>query len=1070
MNPSAPPRIDSSPLIIAKTHLPPRRDEWLRRPRLLDILHTAIDAQIFFITAPAGYGKTSLLIDFAHEADFPVAWYALDEFDNAPHTFLRYLIASVRVHIPEFGAAALTALERAGDSVESFQPVIALIANDLFRLPDHLVIVLDDYHEIQNQIIDQLVARLIRNAAENCHLYINSRTLLRVPEQTRLIARGQMSGISIHELKFTAPEIQALVQKNFDLTISDTRAHELANYTDGWISALLLMGHQTGWRALVESAIIAPDAAGPVYEYLAEQVLARQSEDVRHFLLGSSILDPLSPEMLDSLPGIGNAQKNLQALENQQLFLTRLGGQDLYTYHRLFRDFLRERLRRDQPDWHAQLALACAQLYARQGQWERVVEIYLSLGRTEDAARALESAEESLRSNSQVSTMTTWLDLMPSTAIQIHPHLLSLRAKSFFYRGDMEKALLHFDRAAEMLIQTNDRAAAVDKLFWEGDALRILGRYRECIELSEKIATLISELDHLELVRLRAANLHMRGISEYYLGELSVALADLAQARDLLIESGDLARLANVYHDLGITARANGRVLEALEYYSTALQCWERLQDQGAAALTLNSLGYLYCLQGEIRKAEMVLQDALKRAREAGALRAEAAVLGTLGDLHRDNADYPQALQYYGDGLRVAQQTHDANIVLYSKIATGDCYRLMRDFARAYEWIKSAAESLTPNASSADLGQLKFAQGLVATDQGRLDEAIQMLTDAASLFRQEGNRHLQAIAEFNLAHVLNLLGQTEQAIPRLIRTSELIDLLGYDHFLIVEGRRAEITLRLAATLDQVGTKFKRILDRVRLPQVHYLPPAAKSRTASVLQVFTLGQERFTLGGAEVNALRPQVREVFLFLLSHHPHGARREELWELCWQDLSAERADAVLRLTITRIRKALCAVTLSNGWYALTPENFWYDVYEFELGLAEASRASTARARVPRLQQALELYHGDYLARLDAQWVIIERERLRKAYLYAMLSLAQAHDEVGDFAFALRTFDKVCIEEPFLEAAWLGTMKTYLRMGNRAAALETYEQLKTILKKEMEIEPSPELQEFHRRIIDLRV
>ncbi|MBI3913021.1 MAG: tetratricopeptide repeat protein [Chloroflexi bacterium] len=1070
MNPSSAPRVDPSPLIIAKTHLPPRRDELLRRPRLLDTLHTALDAQIFFITAPAGYGKTSLLIDFAHEADFPVAWYALDEFDNAPHTFLRYLIAAVRVHIPEFGAAALAALERAGDAVESFQPVIALIANDLFRLPDHLAIVLDDYHAIHNPLIDQLVAQLIRNAAENCHLYIDSRTLLRIPDQALLIARGQMSGISIHELKFTAPEIQALVQQNFDLTISDARAQELAQYTDGWISALLLMGHQAGWRALVESAITAPAAAGLVYEYLAEQVLARQSEDLRHFLLGSSILDPLSPEMLDSLPRLSNARENLRVLENQQLFLTRLGGQDLYTYHPLFRDFLRERLRHDQPDWHVQLSLACARLYAQQSQWERVVEIYLSLGRTEDAARALESAEESLRSNSQVSTMTTWLDAIPPPVVQLRPQLLSLQAKSFFYRGDMDKALLYFDRAAEMFIQTNDHAAAVDKLLWEGDALRILGRYRECIGLSEKIAALLSELDHPQLTRLRAANLHMRGISEYYLGELSVALADLTQARDLFLQTEDLVRQANVYHDLGMTARASGQLVKALEFHSATLSLWQRLQDPNAAAMTLNNLGYLYCLKGETQQAEMVLRDALQRARVSSALRAEAIVLGTFGDLHRDNTDYPQALQYYGDSLRVAQQTHDANIVLYSKIATADCYRLMGEFARAHEWIKSAAESLTPSASSADLGLVKLTQGLLATDQGRLDNAIQMLPDAASIFRQGGNRHLEAIAEFNLAHVLNLLGQSDQAIPHLMRTSELIDLLGYDHFLVVEGRRAEITLRLAATLDQVGVKFKRILDRVRLPQVHYLPPAARPRTAPVLQVFTLGQERFTLGGAEVNALRPQVREVFLFLLSRHPQGARREELWELCWQDLSAARADAVLRLTISRIRKALCPVTLANGWYALTPENFWFDVDEFERGLAEASRASTSRARVPRLQQALELYHGDYLARFEAQWVIIERERLRKAYLYALLSLAQAHAEMGDFALALRTFDKVCIEEPFLEAAWLGTMKTYLRMGNRAAALETYEHLKTILKKEMEIEPSPELQEFHRRIIDLRV
>ena len=181
----------------SKVNLPVRRPAIVRRERLIDHLSGSVqECRVTLINAPAGYGKTSLLIDFAHEADFPVAWYALDEFDNAPHTFLAYLIAAVRVHFPEFGAAALAALQQATDSLASLQSVVALIAIDLYRLPDQLIIVLDDYHVIHHEIIDALVALLIRYGGENCHIFLDSRTLPRIPDQTLLLARGQMDGIS----------------------------------------------------------------------------------------------------------------------------------------------------------------------------------------------------------------------------------------------------------------------------------------------------------------------------------------------------------------------------------------------------------------------------------------------------------------------------------------------------------------------------------------------------------------------------------------------------------------------------------------------------------------------------------------------------------------------------------------------------------------------------------------------------------------------------------------------------------------------------------------------------------
>jgi DNA-binding SARP family transcriptional activator len=146
-----------------------------------------------------------------------------------------------------------------------------------------------------------------------------------------------------------------------------------------------------------------------------------------------------------------------------------------------------------------------------------------------------------------------------------------------------------------------------------------------------------------------------------------------------------------------------------------------------------------------------------------------------------------------------------------------------------------------------------------------------------------------------------------------------------------------------------------------------------------------------------------------------------------------------------------------------------WYDVHEFEQGLADARRAQTAQARISRLKQTIELYQGDYLGRLEAHWVLNERERLRSTYLGALIALAEAYAEVGDLDSALSTFQKASQVEPFFESAWQGAMMIYLRMGNRAAAITHYERLKQVLHDEMGIEPSPELQALYRDIVNMR-
>ncbi|MBI5877271.1 MAG: tetratricopeptide repeat protein [Chloroflexi bacterium] len=1053
-------------LVIAKIRTPPRPANILRRPRLVGYLATQVNRQLVIVSAPAGYGKTSLLLDFAHHSGAHIAWYALDEFDNSPHVFLRYLIESIRIHDPSFGSAALHALDTAADTMESLRSVVAPIANELYQLPYSVVIVLDDYHVIHNEVISQLVAMLILYTREHAHVFISSRTVPYIPDQILLLARGQLGGLGADDMKFNVQEIQALFQQNYGLSVPEPRANELAQFCDGWITALLLLGHQLGWAELVKGAVGAPEAATRVFDYLVEQVFAKQPIDLQHFMLGSSVVDRMSPDQLNRLPGLTRAGAYLQALEAQQLFVTRLGGsEDTYSYHPLFRSFLQQRLRSEHAEWHAQLSLAAAEHYSRTQQWERAIETYLSLGREADAGTVLEQAEESLRAFPQILNVKPWLDNLHGST-QFSPHLVSLQAKVHLARGELEQAAEQFKRAAEMFLTAGDRAAAADKLIWRATALRGLGRYQACIDDCATIADLLAGLP--SAVGLTALNLSNRGWAFYELGRLKEAQDDFTQARHLLSDSGDFVNQANAAQYLGIVHRALGSTAEALRYYREALGLWDRAERPADAANVLNSLGNLHYLRGEFDEAETVLREALSRSQTTKAMRTQAIVLCTLGDVHKDQREYSKALELFGDGLRVALEAHYAFASTYCQMASADIYRLLGDFVRAHDWLEAASASITASGSATEYARLLLMRGKLARDQGRMDEALASIEEAAGLLHQASDKHLEALAEFLWAQLLDLSGRTDEAAPHLICAAELVEVLGYDQFLVVEGDESASILQHASTLGRVAPTFQRILERVRPFAPRLGAPTASTSSAPVVAVFTLGQERYLVDSGEVTQLRPQVRDVFLFLLARHPRGARPDELWELAWPDLPERRADDILHMTITRIRKALCPVELVNGWYFLAPQRVWYDAREFERGLAGAARAQTARTRIPRLVQALDLYAGDYLTRLDEQWVLVERERLRKVWINAQISLASSYTELQDYESALQVYQRLNVEEPFLEEAWQGAVQTFARMGNRAAALAYYERFESVLLEDLGIEPGAEAQALRSRIVNM--
>jgi len=288
-----------SPLSVSHTKLliPQRRRELVSRPRLLDMMSELLDFRLIIIAAPAGYGKTSLLIDFSTNFDWPVCWFALDSLDNDPLRFLSHFVMSIRHRFPDFGNEAINMLRSTPVDQLNSDYLISALANDIYeKITEHFVVVLDDYHLVNaNPEIDQFISDFIQRTDDNCHIIIASRKLLTLPDLPLMVARAQVGGLSIEELAFQPAEIQRLYSQVFHKEITLAESEEIAAASEGWITGLLLTSPLLR-SGLGEPVKIARTSGIGLYEYLAQQVLNQQPKEIQDFLLYSSILEEFNAE------------------------------------------------------------------------------------------------------------------------------------------------------------------------------------------------------------------------------------------------------------------------------------------------------------------------------------------------------------------------------------------------------------------------------------------------------------------------------------------------------------------------------------------------------------------------------------------------------------------------------------------------------------------------------------------------------------------------------------------------------------------------------------------------------
>jgi LuxR family transcriptional regulator, maltose regulon positive regulatory protein len=677
-------------LLATKLHVPRPQPGFVARPRLVQALGEGLAWGRVLVCAPAGSGKTALLADWARGGRRQVAWLSLDADDNDPARFWRYAVAALDRARP--GLAGRVGPQPPGSS----QGLVTALINELGADPggDGLVLVLDDYHLVDSGPVHESVAYLLANLPPGLQVVVSGRADPPLP-LARLRARGQLAELRAADLRFTGQEATALLGETAGPGLPEAAVAALVDRTEGWAAGLQLAGLSLRGQ---------PDAAGFVaaftgshrfvLDYLTDEVLERQGEQVREFLLETSVLDRLSGELCDAVTGRTGSQAMLQQVERAGLFLVPLDEvRRWWRYHHLFADLLRTRLQRDQPGRVRELHHNAAAWSDEHGLADDAVRHALAAGDAAWAARLIERHVDAMLDLTEQATLQRRLETLPAELVRSRPRLLLVQTWIAHWAGQVESAGLLLDAAEHAFANATDEAFEPSV----GRAASLLANVPAAIALA------------------RAYLAHLRGDADGTAAFASRALAEIGEGEWMLD--------SRIRWHMAVAEWLRGSLAEAEHAFTSVIARWRAAGDPGLAAPSCHLLGQVQRAQGRLDAAIGTYRQALEIATLPGRPVLPVAGIGYVGlaEVAYQRNELDAALSQVTEGIAGCRQIFytpplvtGLAALAWIRQAQGDAGGALEAMAEAERAAPGPAVTGLLNPVPAQRARLLLAQGKVA--------------------------------------------------------------------------------------------------------------------------------------------------------------------------------------------------------------------------------------------------------------------------------------------------------------------------------------------------------------------
>lgn len=590
------------PLLRTKLFVPPIRSKRLARTSLIGRINENLDKALILVSAPAGFGKTSLLAEWVTQAGLPVGWLSLDGGDNDPNRFLRYVIAALNNVLSITEAAPCANAQAMLQSVQPLpiQTILVALINDLTDIPSPFALVLDDYQFITSPAIHEALTFILEHLPPHVHLILSSRVDPSLPLH-RLRGRQQLIELRTEDLRFTTPETRGFLNAVMKLSLSDEQIVTLEAKTEGWIVGLHMAA--LSMQGLSDPTAFIQAFNGShryILEYLIEEVLNRQPEQIQSFLLHTSILDRLCASLCDGLlEDQGNSQNILDHLNRSNIFLTPMDEVgNWYRYHHLFADLLRARLQRTHAESLPTLHLRASQWYEEAGLPEEAIRHAFAAKELERTARLEEQSALVIMSRGEMSSLLRLFEALPEDVTLSRPALGVYYAWALTFSGQ-------FDKVKPQLLQIEKHIQPEDT---RHEARTIMG----------SIAII-------------------RGLMADYQGDMTSAI-ELARQADELLPEEKWAERSIIPFVLGDGYSVTGELDKAEQAFEKIKKMGQVSGNPWTMSVALHKLALVKRLQGKLHDVERLYQEAIQFASERGGQRygSIGATYVGLSDLLRE--------------------------------------------------------------------------------------------------------------------------------------------------------------------------------------------------------------------------------------------------------------------------------------------------------------------------------------------------------------------------------------------------------------------------------------------------
>ncbi len=800
-------------ILATKLYVPQPPSTLISRPRLIQKLDQCFDKKLTLVSAPAGFGKTTLLSDCVTNCGRLVSWLSLDSGDNDFARFFSYVIAALQTIKGGFGEGLMNVLGSPQQPpIETF---LTDLINEISSTMGHFVLVLDDYHHIESETIDKTITFILNHCPTQMHLVISTRTDPSLP-LSGLRARGYLAELREKDLRFTFEETKTFLETAMGLKLSKEILVALETRTEGWIAGLQLAGlSMQGLKGPAAIDIFVENFSSShryILDYLTDEVLQQRPVGTREFLYHTSILNRLSASLCEAVTGIGNCQEVLETLDTSNLFLIPLDNERCwYRYHHLFRDLLQKRLSLLQPEMVTELHLRAAMWYKQYEDIPEALDHFLAAGDYSGAADLVEENAQLLLERSELATLISWVDTLPEDQVRNRPwlcvyHAWALRLSGTPF-GVVESRIEDTKTAIKVYKESRVDESFINDLPNLENQIEKLNGHVFALQAfqhlyKEDIPSVLELTKHaqghdLEENFVRASIAFARGWALRFSGDLKSAYKVFADTKKFSLAS------ANVYMAVAASCRAAyGRVLGG-----ELKRAYEELQEAIGLATRKDGkqipvIGYAYVYLGgilyewnDLESAKRYLLEGIDNCGRVGYIMDQVVGLVTLAMVQKADGDWDgvQKTMQEAENLRQRMKTYTYLRRWVENIRIRH-WQAQDAWDEINNWIQTCGLTTDDDLDfNRDLEHLILARALVYS--GLNQPSIVNIRDAEKLLQRllektEAAEWVGKVIEILVlqALVFQSMGDRGAAINKLDRALRIAEPEGYIRTFIDEGK------------------------------------------------------------------------------------------------------------------------------------------------------------------------------------------------------------------------------------------------------------------------------------------